>query len=305
MTIFWTDYIPWVYISIQVSIALIVSIMGAKYVKNEYKRRKNKMQQMEKEINIQQTKKDRMNPTAVEDTAKHDEQKLIQANIDNEDKQQMDDLKRELLVWGYIRNAQKHYRNMNIPLDINDIIYLYQRMYDEWNEEYSSKCIKIYENKSMMLVARKGLPTVYGTHVVSQGIFIWKIKILVWNSTNFLEPRAPYVGITEDIDSHLKEYTNQRGWCTKGYELSGKDGSLTAADPRMYVGYYKKNNNYGAIWNKKGDILEIVLNLDKRTLSFKVNDKDFGVAFENIKVAKYRLAMSFFMNKGSKFVFVD
>ena len=58
MTNDWIEYIPWVYISIQVSIALTVSIMGAKYVKNEYKQQKNKMQQIEMEINIQPKTKD-------------------------------------------------------------------------------------------------------------------------------------------------------------------------------------------------------------------------------------------------------
>ena len=52
-----TDYIPWIYISIQVFISLIVSIMGAKFIRNEFKRQKNKIKQqqdMELQILMQQ-----------------------------------------------------------------------------------------------------------------------------------------------------------------------------------------------------------------------------------------------------------
>lgn len=32
----WIDYIPWIYASVQVLITLIISIMGVKYVRNEF-----------------------------------------------------------------------------------------------------------------------------------------------------------------------------------------------------------------------------------------------------------------------------
>ena len=34
---------------------------------------------------------------------------------------------RELLVWGYIRNLESQYQIENIPVDINNIILLFQR----------------------------------------------------------------------------------------------------------------------------------------------------------------------------------
>ena len=37
------------------------------------------------------------------------------------------DLKKELLVWGYIREVGKQYKHMIIPIEINDITYLYQQ----------------------------------------------------------------------------------------------------------------------------------------------------------------------------------
>ena len=51
----WIDSIPWVYISIQGVITLIVSIMGVKYVRNEFLLQQNRVKkQQELQINIQQ-----------------------------------------------------------------------------------------------------------------------------------------------------------------------------------------------------------------------------------------------------------
>ena len=51
----WIEYIPWVYASIQGIIILIVSIVGAKYVRHEFLSQKKRMeQQQELQINIQQ-----------------------------------------------------------------------------------------------------------------------------------------------------------------------------------------------------------------------------------------------------------
>ena len=52
------------------------------------------------------------------------------------------DNRQELLVAGYIRNVEKSYQ-MNIPGDITDIIYLYQRIYDEWIENMHLKILKL------------------------------------------------------------------------------------------------------------------------------------------------------------------
>ena len=41
-----------------------------------------------------------------------------------------------------------------------------------------------------------------------------------------------------------------------------------------------------------GDVVEMILDLEKRTLGHKVNEKDYGVAFENIEDTSYK-AFSF------------
>ena len=212
-------------------------------------------------------------------------------------------LRRELLVWGYIRNIEKQCKQMNIPLEINDIIYLYQRICNKWDQKYSSKNITIDEDQSMITVNGDLYPTVYGSNVVSEGVFVWKIKIVALKKAISLNS-PPFVGITEDIDAHLNKYSDGAAWCKKGYQFCGGTGSLYAQDAGSVFGRNKVGTLQGR-WNNDGDILQITLNLDDRTLSFEINDKDFGVAFANIKVTKYRLAISFSQNRHSKLAFVE
>ena len=209
------------------------------------------------------------------------------------------DYRGRMLVWGYVRNVEKQYKDMNIPLEINDIIYLYQRIREEWDEKYSSKDIKIDETKSMITVTSNESPTVYGTHSVSEGIFVWKIRMISWEPATWGSP--PFVGITEDIDKHLVEYKNVSGWTTKGYEMCGKTGGLYSPPE----GNHYTTPSYKGRWDEQGDILEMTLNLNAATLSFKTNDTNYGIAFRDIKQAKYRLAISFLRNKDAKFQLLD
>ena len=56
MDFIWIEYIPWVYASIQGAITIVVSIIGAKYVRNEFLLQRHTVkQQTEQEINMHLT----------------------------------------------------------------------------------------------------------------------------------------------------------------------------------------------------------------------------------------------------------
>ena len=85
---------------------------------------------------------------------------------------------RELLAWGYVRNIEKLHKDLNIPLEINNIIYLYQRLCDEWSQEYKSKYTSVDADKSIVTVNTNDSVTMYGQKVIKEGLFIWKVKII-------------------------------------------------------------------------------------------------------------------------------
>ena len=197
---------------------------------------------------------------------------------------------RKILIWGYVREIERMYK-INIPYEINDIIYLYQKVCDEWDATFSSKRIKIEDDKSSLTVQSIGAsdgPTAYGSVVVCEGIFKWRIKIIGRERTdNFHE--SPYIGIVEDKKEFLEESKDDDHWDQHGYQLcagdqsgvlcSGMDGNRNSEFDMCY-------------WDKEEDILEMTLDLDKRVLGYKINDEDFGEAYLNIQPAKYRLALT-------------
>ena len=204
--------------------------------------------------------------------------------------------KKELLVAGYVREIENHYKIRNIPTEIKDMIYLYQQFHDIWSEKYSHKDIIIDRKKGTFKVTSKYDITVYGSQVVSSGTSTWKIKIL-WTPQSELES---WIGIIEDKSAEiLAKYANDFAWDRFGYQLSCFNGLL-------YSGMEKvRSPSYGCEWKRQGDIMEMTLDLNEGTLKFKVNDRDFGVAFKNIKQSRYRLALSTYDAEEAEFMMFD
>ena len=203
---------------------------------------------------------------------------------------------RRLLVWGYIRNVEKMYKSLNIPFEINDIIYLYQTLYDEWSTKYKSKDISIDADRTIVSVKTKGNITMYGREVIKKGIFTWKVKFISFPYDN----GYPLVGIVENDDSMLQRFVNNVDFDEFGYLLCAGGGDLYAFDD--FTG-----NQQNCIWNTDDSILEMELDLANQTLSFKVDDGDFVEAFTDVKLSPkgYRFALSVSNCLESKFQLVE
>ena len=197
-----------------------------------------------------------------------------------------------LLTWGYVRNIEIIHKALNIPTPINDIIYLYLRMYDEWSEQYKSKDISIDDKTSIITFDSDDDSTIYGTQIIKDGIFKWRLKLISFRSTS---QASPYVGIIENNPNYLKMYSDDNNWDDYGYQLCGGSG-------RLYEYGFTNPDRWStrSKWRKDGDVLEMTLDLNEHTLSFKVNDTDFGALFSNVKDKEYRLSLSLLRSEGSQ-----
>ena len=83
-----------------------------------------------------------------------------------------------------------------------------------------------------------------------------------------------------------------------GYAYIMNYGKL--ADRENFGSY---GSDYGAIC-ADGDIIEMILDMNKMTLSYKVNDKEYGVAFHNIDNTKYKAGLTM-CHKTSKYEFIS
>ena len=196
---------------------------------------------------------------------------------------------------------------MNIPFEIYDIIYLHHQLCDKWSVNYSNKTIKVDSTQSLIVAQTHGISTAFGQFIISSGVFKWQIRIISINKSNGNKTNmfttGPYIGIV-DIDSddkYLTKYQNDDDWDDIGYQYCAGIGELICS---ITNGQQKTRESWlESCWKRVGDVLEMELDLNQRTLSFRINDGNINVGFSNIKQARYRLAFTFDGNqKGSQFV---
>ena len=198
--------------------------------------------------------------------------------------------RQELLVWGYMKEMENVYKIQNMPLEINDIVYLYQTLYEEWSKKYTHESLRIDESGLVLTGESSECRTAYGESSISEGTFTWKIKIISARyKGDALYGDGPYIGIIEDDEKHLDKYKEDGNWEYHGYQLSVGNGILWSY---IFDDQHEETEDYHCQFENDGDILEMTLDLDVRTLNFKVNGKDFGIAFKHIKQTNYRLAIT-------------
>ena len=190
----------------------------------------------------------------------------------------------ELLVWGYVRDIEKVYEFVAIPDDISDLIYLFQHFCDQWSKQHSHPKIIIDEEQQKITINPTKCVTAFGSTLVEQGIFSWKIKIDRIDPARKWKSAYPYVGVIKDDDDNSKFFTSSGYWNGRGYQCCGGSGYI--------CGVKFQTSEVNCKWHQKDDILEIILDLDAKTLRLIMNDEDHGIVFDNIEESKYRLALS-------------
>ena len=196
--------------------------------------------------------------------------------------------KQLLLVSGFIRSIERLHKLNDTPSVISDIIYLYQRLCDEWSSCESHKDIGIDEMECIVRANSDSQITAYGSNIVTEGIYRWRLKIISLNTESY---GSIYVGIIENDEVYLSIFKDKITWDSRGYQVS--QHGLRGRESAIKAKYYNCR------WNEVGDILEITLDLYANTLSFTKNNHDHGVAFSKIKNTEYRLVLSISYAKGS------
>ena len=92
------------------------------------------------------------------------------------------EFKQRLTISGYVRNIEQVYQ-LNIPIDINNIIYMFFKFCDKWNTEYSSDEMEIDESGLSLTVKEDSRHSAFGDTTVEDGIFSWRIQILASTTT--------------------------------------------------------------------------------------------------------------------------
>ena len=193
------------------------------------------------------------------------------------------DLKKKKCVFGYIRRMQQLFPDDNIYYTISSLVIHWILSYFASVDEFDENSVggQYHLSQDNMVITRNKVKdfniAVYLKAEAKRGIHKWRFKIRACNIYGLYTT----IGIWKLNHSILK---NQNIY-------GMNDGSFYAwmvNKKQIIPGKVHEIRVYGDAKCVRGDVIEMILDLEKKTLSYKVNKKDYGVAFENIEDTSYK-----------------
>ncbi len=209
-----------------------------------------------------------------------------------------DEIKRKdkSTVNGYIRKIEPNIFSLNIPMVVNDLcIKYYHISKDRFDPILHGKDITVSDNKITFKISNKfeySNSSAFLSNIVSNGKHQWKFKIV--NKKTY-----PYIGVrpnkTDPNDNELND-NNELNQCVRGYGLFGLwypryYGLLRGLKYNDSRTLFCVNKKYCPTRKNDGDIIDMYLDLNKFELSFVINNKHYGKAFDVDKTS-YRAVCS-------------
>ena len=202
----------------------------------------------------------------------------------------------KFVVSGFVREIENVLPNNNPFYNVTDlIIYLILAFYyefDEWDPLFKSNHIKIDGNVVINTFGRKYATVFLKNICKSPNKYHWKFKIKKYDGQH--KGWNNLIGIWK-INTKPPALNDGQHFTSiqhGGYAFISSYAKISDAS---VAGCYVRNGNYSDRTNYgkrcvEGDIIEMYLDLKKFELSYSINQKDYGVAF-NVKNTEYRAAV--------------
>ena len=186
------------------------------------------------------------------------------------------------VIYGYVKGIQKLFPAdivyFTIPTLVIHWVLLYHYIGDQiddskLSEQYALSC----ENTVITVQTGRISDFVPFQKVVENGIHQWKFKILKVNEDRLFMT----LGIAK---------ANIEIYCDRVDNFKERDGYGWMMNCNTLTNWtsYTKGNKVCV----SGDIIGMILNLNAMTLSYIVNDEDWGVAYDDIEQTAYRAVVS-------------
>eukprot|EP01084_Bolivina_argentea_P079325 143910_1 len=180
-----------------------------------------------------------------------------------------------LLVYGYINHID--IKSTSIADDLKKLICSFYPTIDSFDTTNKSDAMDTTQNNKIAIMCNPisggRFAQIFGTYNVNKNeIYKCTLKLIKIYSSTF--------GIwdTDDVEASLQQGGKQR------------NNELFNAYGLAWNGYIYNRSNDGKKYAnkrlKKGDIIEMYLDLINGQLSFKINQNDLGIAFANIDTSK-------------------
>ena len=123
------------------------------------------------------------------------------------------------------------------------------------------------------------MSSIYGSHNVDQGSYSWKIKFVT-------DIRWICFGIINDDEEVLEKYRYRN-------DYDGIEGGHLYTTGTFYSGEgCKAIYSYSDFIRDKDTIIEMTLNMDEKSLNYKINGKDHGIVAYPLTKDKYRMVIN-------------
>ena len=204
------------------------------------------------------------------------------------------------IIYGFIREFEINFliQHKNNPFyTIPNLIIYTVLLYFSEPECFSIPCKSaIISDDKMTITGGSFNATTYGSYIINSeinGIYIWKFKVLI--DSTFInigidESKCEWIEDCFHIQTKTKQYAF---WCgARKYQWDSKDSM---------------GKEYGIKYDKKDNTMTMLLHFSKNKsfLSFKVNNIDYGIAFDKVargKGIKYRMAIDLTQNESCKLI---
>ena len=186
----------------------------------------------------------------------------------------------DILVSGYIREANQA---MDVPPEIIHLCFIFWfiDICDSWDKSTSHPEAII--NGQCIKARADGHCTFYGCHVTESESYEWRLKCKQ-------DIPTLVIGLIEDEDEILK--CNQESY---SFKMEGNGCCLSATGSFFYSSDWQKDIDHYCErdFATAGTIITLTLDMDKKSVSYKINNEDYG--FVNAEFVKenqqYRLAV--------------
>ena len=205
------------------------------------------------------------------------------------------DEKTKYLIFGFIRDAQKLFPSdvifYNIPTLINYLCALFYFVKDEWDETRIAAKYKILQDKVTLESSNEtewdDESSACMKNIAYSGKHHWKFKIIKWPKSEYI-----IIGIIKNDPELIEKVV---GTFLGGIPNSTYCLDLYTTELNVHEKYSRWNKGYGVEGNE-GDIIDMYLDLDKLELSYAINGKYYGKAFDIDDGHGYIAAVSFRYN---------
>ena len=197
------------------------------------------------------------------------------------------------LVYGYCRKCHESFPSNNAyysiqPLIMN-IIMLYYWIRYKWcdEDEYINKENFKIDDDTVTRIKGTMNRTIFLENIMNAndgGVYEYKFKILHIPSSSVHDMS---IGIASKVDKRMKNDCFFLSPNCYGYTTSMGFAAMSS----------NFTTSYGVIC-KDGDIVTMIVDLNKYKLSYIVNDKDYGFAHKIAKDCDYKVAVYMYSQKG-------